>query len=109
MEKTPEQVRAELTAQLNAKIAASDAREETKDDTAQIPHQAIITLTAIVNQQMPNGEWHPRSCFNDQFFLLLRGNSEKEVTDDLKKQLERLKEEWQKNGGSIGRLKTSKT
>lgn len=70
----------------------------------QIPHQAIISINAVINQQMPDGSWHPRSTFSDQFYLRLTGNSEKEVKDSLIKQLGELKAKW---NGQIGRLATN--
>jgi hypothetical protein len=73
-------------------------------EPVQIPHQAIISLSAVVNQQMSDGTWHPRSTFSDQFFLRLVGQNEKEVVQNLKAQLKELQELWAQNGGQIGRL-----
>jgi hypothetical protein len=75
-----------------------------KPEEVQLPYQALVRVNAVVNVQLPNGEWHPRSAFNDNFFLLLRGTNEKEVTDDLKVKLQELKEKWEKDGGSVGLL-----
>lgn len=65
-----------------------------------IPHQAIVNINAVINQQLPDGSWQPRSTFHDQFYLRLTGNSEKEVKDSLVKKLDELKKQW----GQVGRL-----
>lgn len=71
----------------------------------QIPHQAIVSLNAVINQQLPDGSWHPRAVFHDQFYLRLVGNNERDVKNSLVEQLDKLKERW---GGQVGRLATNK-
>lgn len=76
-------------------------------EVPQHPHQAIVSIQAVVNQQLPDGSWHPRSTFSDQFFLRLVGSNEKEVVQNLKAQLQELKELWASQGGQIGNLTRS--
>ena len=67
-----------------------------------IQHQAIVRIDAVVNQQMPNGTWHPRAVHYDNFFLRLEGESEQEVVKMLKEKLEELKKKWSEEGGELG-------
>ena len=76
-------------------------------EVPQVPHQAIISLNAVVNQQLPDGSWHPRATFHDNFYLRLVGSNEKEIVKNLKKQLQELKELWASNGGQVGKLQES--
>jgi hypothetical protein len=99
MEKSADQVAQELL----TKLENADKQEEGGADDRLVPHQAIVGLTAVVTQQMPNGAWYPRSTIDEQFLLVLEGTSEKEVVDDLKTKLQELKEQWEKSGGKIGR------
>jgi hypothetical protein len=105
MEKSADQVAQELL----TKLENADKQGEAGPDERLIPHQAIVSLTAVVTQQMPNGAWYPRSTIDEQFLLLLEGTSEKEVVDNLKTKLQELREQWEKSGGKIGRHKTSQT
>jgi len=91
--------------ELLVKIEQADKQQKDGADERKIPHQAVVSLTAVITQQMPNGAWHPRATFDDQFLLILEGNSEKEVSDDLQTKLQELKEQWAKSGGQIGRYK----
>jgi len=88
------------------KLEQADQNKDGGPDERKIPHQAIISLTAVITQQMPNGAWHPRATFDDQFLLILEGNSEKEVSDNLQIKFKELKEQWAKSGGQIGRYKS---
>jgi len=100
MIKLSEQVQQELL----SKIEQVDQQPKDHDERI-IPHQAMISITAVINQQMPNGMWFPRSTFDDQFVLIVEGKSEKEVSDNLQNKLEELKDKWIENGGQIGRHK----
>jgi len=100
MVKPSEQVQQELL----SKIEQIDQQSKDHDERI-IPHQAMISITAVINQQMPNGMWFPRSTFDDQFVLIVEGKSEKEVSDNLQSKLKELKDKWVENGGQIGRHK----
>lgn len=99
MEKSADQVAQELL----TKLEQADQQPAAGPDERLVPHQAIVSLTAVITQQMPNGAWFPRSTIDDQFLLILEGTSEKEVVDDLKTKLQELKKQWEKSGGKIGR------
>jgi hypothetical protein len=101
MEKKPEAVAQEFL----SKLERADQNKSNDPSEKLIPHQAVVTITCVITQQMDNGTWHPRSAFDDEFLLILRGNSEKEVKDDLLNKLRELKEQWEKTGGEIGRHK----
>jgi hypothetical protein len=105
MEKSAEQVAQELM----TKLENVDKQGEAGPDERLIPHQAIVSLTAVITQQMPNGAWYPRTTIDEQFLLIVEGTSEKEVVDDLKAKLQELREQWEKSGGKIGRHRTSPT
>jgi hypothetical protein len=65
--------------------------DENKDKVESIPHIAIITINAIVNQQLPNGQYHPRAVYNDSFSIAIKGNNEKECLEALKARMRQLK------------------
>ena len=67
-----------------------------------VNHQAIVRIDVVVNAQMPDGQWHPRSLFCDNFFLRIEGSSEVEIIQNLKDKLQTVKEKWTENGGEIG-------
>ena len=112
MTKPSEQVQQELLSKIEQvdqqkllnKIKQIDQQPKDHDERI-IPHQAMISITAVINQQMPNGMWFPRSTFDDQFVLIVEGKSEKEVSDNLQNKLKELKDKWVENGGQIGRHK----
>lgn len=81
---------------------ATQGKKVTLERPKEIPHQAVVRVNAVINQQMPNGQWHPRSAFNENFLLILSGANEQEVTNDLKNKLKQLKNLWKKEGGEIG-------
>ena len=62
-----------------------------EDKVESIPHIAIITINAIVNQQLPNGQYHPRAVYNDSFSIAIHGNNKEECLEALKVKLERIK------------------
>ena len=70
-------------------LSNDDSVKEIKN----IPHIAIITVNAIVNQQLPNGHYHPRAVYNDAFSIQIMGNNEQECIDALKTRLERIKDD----------------
>lgn len=59
-----------------------------------VPHQAIIHISAIVNKQMPDGHWNPEAVHNDNFVLIIQGDSAQEVIDKLTVKLEEIKCLW---------------
>ncbi len=56
-----------------------------------IPHIAQITVNAIVNQQLPDGKYHPRAVYNDAFAISLTGNNAEECIEKLKEKMEKIK------------------
>lgn len=78
-----------------------DQKEKTQQSQL-MQYQAIIRIDAVINGQLSNGQWHPRTVFHDNFFLRLEGTSEVEVVKDLKEKLQSLKDKWIEDGGEIG-------
>jgi hypothetical protein len=59
-----------------------------------IPHIAIVTVHAVVHETMPDGSMHPKAVHTENFMLGVEGKTDKECVDTLKKNLEKVKEEW---------------
>lgn len=60
-----------------------------------LPHIAIITVNAIVNQQLPNGQFHPKAVHSDSFSMKIFADSEEECIHKLKERLELIKDQTQ--------------
>jgi len=76
--------------------AQADAQTEAKVEPGGIPHIAIITIRWIINQQLPDGQFHPRAVDSDSFSIKIFGNNEQECVEQLKTKIEKMKEaaEW---------------
>ena len=64
------------------------------DNEGRIPHQAIVILNAVVNQQNPDGTWHPRAVHHDRFILRVEGDTAEECIAELKERLKVIEETW---------------
>lgn len=63
-----------------------------EEDTKPTPHIGLITIQAIVNQQLPNNQYHPRAVYSDSFSIKLYGNSKEECMALLIERLGKLKD-----------------
>ena len=59
-----------------------------------IPHQAVVSVTGIVYQQMRDGSIDPFPKHSQEFILTTISSSEKECVEELEKKMEILKNSW---------------
>jgi flagellar biosynthesis chaperone FliJ len=63
-------------------------------------YQAVVTCQIQINQPMSDGNWIPYNVFTDNYNVVLNERGD-EAVSELKEQIEKMKENWRKDGRLI--------
>jgi len=55
-----------------------------------VPFQAVISVRGVVNQQQPDGLWHPAAVFNEGFTVTIDSDTEVKVVEKVKEKLQEI-------------------
>jgi hypothetical protein len=69
-----------------------EIEQESNSAVAQLPFVAIITVRWIINQQLPDGQYHPKAVDSDSFSLKVFGKDEQECQEKLKAKIAKMKD-----------------
>jgi hypothetical protein len=83
------------------------ANQEQTSQNNQVPHTTVFTISYVVYQQLPDGNFHPSGVDKDTLQLSFDAENAEDAMQKSKKLIEELRDTWAKNNQSESKPETS--